>query len=365
MEKSCFTNAAFRVDASMLIGTGHFMRCLTLAEALKKTGVDNVLFLCRHLPPAFEVVLKQKSINLVRLIRSGNIKSDERLPHYPWLGVSQIEDAEECIEALSSFNVDWLIVDHYAIDSEWEDSLRGIVQKIFVIDDIANKSHSCDVLLDQNLYPSPLSRYQSLVTSGCKLLLGPDFAILRDEFRIFRKKVLPRRGAVNRVLISLGGGEVSGVTETVINAIASSNLRNTLVDVVIGSQQPNIYSVQNVCLRKKYELHVQSNNMAELMALADFSIGAGGTSTWERCSLGLPSVILAIADNQVEIARSIDAVGAGYYLSGEVLNDLEFFKCRIDEISGDKVGLEKAAHIAFNLVDGEGVVRVIEAMQHI
>ncbi len=129
-----------------------------------------------------------------------------------WLGVPQAQDASESIEAIQGALVDWLIMDHYALDAEWERRLRPHVERLMVIDDLANRSHDCDLLLDQNLVPENHARYRNLVPSTCRLLLGPRYALLGPEYRVWRRSLRPREGQVGRVLVFLGGSDPENVS---------------------------------------------------------------------------------------------------------------------------------------------------------
>ena len=172
-------NIAFRVDASTQIGTGHFMRCLTLADALKQHGAK-IRFASRHMPEYLRDMLVVKGHEFMLLDSSPSDAISDGLSHANWLGTSQHADAQDTVQALSGQTWDWLIVDHYALDARWESALRQTAKNIFVIDDIADRQHDCDVLLDQNLYADMDSRYTGKVPAHCQLLLGPRYALLRD-----------------------------------------------------------------------------------------------------------------------------------------------------------------------------------------
>ena len=197
-------NIAFRVDASGQIGTGHFMRCLTLAENLHFKGVV-IRFVSRHLPEYLREMLFEKGYELILLngAFSDSIKDD--LPHSHWLECSQQRDAQDSAQALSDRTWDWLIVDHYALDTRWESVMRQGVKKILVIDDIADRQHDCELLLDQNFYTDMHARYTGKVPAQCKLLIGPRYALLREEFRLLRQQLKPRTGPVKRIHVFFWG----------------------------------------------------------------------------------------------------------------------------------------------------------------
>ncbi len=354
---------AFRVDASAQIGTGHFMRCLTLADALQK-GDAKIRFVSRHLPEYLRDMLTAKGHEFVSVgaIPSGEVADESAYAH--WLGVSQGQDATNTRHALSGAIWDWLVVDHYALDARWETALRNKTKRILVIDDIAERRHDCDVLLDQNFHPEMSARYAGKVPVRCRLLLGPDYALLRDEFRVLRGNVKPRIGPVKRVLVFFGGVDKDNCTGSAIDALASIRGQKWYVDVVIGAQHPLREQIRSACADHAFACHVQTDRMATLMAAADLAIGAGGSASWERCCLGLPSLIVSLADNQVSIAQAIDYLGAGVYIGPSQDVDAAVLCraiCNVVECEGALAALSKAS---YSRVDGLGVDRLREAMVH-
>jgi len=299
---------AFRTDASNKIGTGHFMRCLTLADGLKQRGAQ-IRFVSRHLPEYLRSMLVAKGHEFALLDSVQNDMVLDELAHAHWLEVSQEQDAADSIRALSDHAWDWLIVDHYALDARWESALRGTVSKIKVIDDIADRQHDCDMLLDQNFYTDMGMRYKGKVPEHCQLLLGPRYALLRDEFRQLQEQVKPRNGPVKRILIFFGGVDADNYTGCAIEALSEIVVSGLHVDVVIGAQHPCSEQIKEACAKHGYICHIQTDKMAKLMSIADLAIGAGGSATWERCSMALPSIISVLADNQSKTAKDLDAAG--------------------------------------------------------
>jgi UDP-2,4-diacetamido-2,4,6-trideoxy-beta-L-altropyranose hydrolase len=235
-----------------------------------------------------------------------NIVQPDKPDYSAWLGVEQSEDAEQTIEALGDFKPDWLVVDHYGLDESWEKGLKGHVDKIFVIDDLANRPHDCDVLLNQNLLDDLENTYKELVPQQCRKLLGPRFALLRPEFRRARETLRGRDGIIRRILVFFGGVDPTGETEKALEALEMLRRPDIAVDVVVGSNNPNGQKIEAICRgMNNVTFHQQISNMAELMAAADLAIGAGGTASWERCCLGLPAVVTIIADNQAESTRKL------------------------------------------------------------
>jgi UDP-2,4-diacetamido-2,4,6-trideoxy-beta-L-altropyranose hydrolase len=301
-------NIAFRVDASSIIGIGHFMRCLTLADTLKSRGAA-IRFISLYIPDYLRDMLNEKGYELSLLDGSTTDTIVDDLAHSHWLGRTQNIDAQAAVQALSDRTWEWLVVDHYALDDRWESVLRQFVKRILVIDDIADRQHDCDMLLDQNYYADMNTRYSGKVPEHCRLLLGPRYALLRDEFRQLHQQVKPRSGPVKGILVFFGGVDIDNYTGRAIEALATLDMNGLHVDVVIGAEHPYREQIQAACAEHRFTCYVQTNRMAELMAAADLSIGAGGSSTWERCCLGLPTIILVIADNQNRAA--IDLAQAG------------------------------------------------------
>ncbi len=282
--------AAFRADASTEIGSGHVMRCSVLADALSRCGVES-FFLCRACSghPAEWLAGRGFAVHL--------------LP----ADLSAAEDAHACAEWLHP-GVDVLVVDHYALDQRWERAMQGLARIRMAIDDLADRPHDCELLLDQNLAPRMESRYAGLVSSTCTQLLGPAYALLRDEFRVSAAAV-PLRETVRHLLVSFGGSDPDNLTERALDEINDLSLT---ADVVIGYANPHRLEIEHRCRASdgRWTLHVQTSRMAELMAKADLALGAGGSTHWERCRMGLPALVVAIADNQVRTTQMLADRGA-------------------------------------------------------
>ncbi|WEA39921.1 UDP-2,4-diacetamido-2,4,6-trideoxy-beta-L-altropyranose hydrolase [Lysinibacillus fusiformis] len=309
-----------RVDASVEIGTGHVMRCLTLAHKLKKDG-QQVAFICRGAMGECITLIEQQGFVVYNLP-----PCDGSL----WNFVAEYweKDAYETIEILKQYAVKKLIIDHYSIDIKWEQLVRPFVKSIMVIDDLANRNHDCDILLDQNFYLDMDTRYNGLVPSSTKMLLGPSHALLRDEFIEARNHIKPFNGRVERLFIFFGGSDPTNETEKVLLAIKSIiDQYKIVVDVVVGNSNPNKLKIKQLCDEiENTHYHCQVNNIAELMAQADLAIGGGGSTTWERIFLKLPTLVIAVAENQVEIAKATHIKGACIYLglSKKILiNDIQ------------------------------------------
>jgi UDP-2,4-diacetamido-2,4,6-trideoxy-beta-L-altropyranose hydrolase len=317
-------NVVIRTDASTLIGSGHVMRCLTLANQLRQNGAA-VSFVCRELPGNCCSAIRDRGFD-VALLRAPEGVGISSSDANRWLGVEWQTDADQTIEHITplSRDVDWLIVDHYALDSRWETSLRPHVGQILVIDDLADRKHQCDMLLDQNYYEETSSRYNGLTPATCRRLVGPRYALLRPEFIEGRRSRGRRTGEIHRLLIFFGGVDRTNETSKAVDAVTFAAEQGIAVDVVVGAANPHFAEIEEKIV------HLQSGrllrnvgNMAELMSEADLAIGAGGTTTLERAYLGLPSITIVIADNQAESIRALDELGAVWNLgnAGQVTTE--------------------------------------------
>lgn len=300
-----------RADASVQIGSGHIMRCLTLADALRARGAE-VRFISRAHPGGAEALLERRGYTCVSLpapiTAAAQVVGD--LAHSGWLGVAPEEDLAQSTVALADWPADWLVIDHYAIDWRWERAMRSRVPRIMVIDDLADRRHDCDLLLDQNFYRDMDTRYAGLVPAHCKCLLGPGYALLRAEFAAAaacsQREVTP----VGRILLFMGGMDGDNATEIALRGLHDIASAGVVIDVVLGASAPHLEQVRALCgITPNARLHVQVDNMAELMANADLAIGACGSATWERCFLGLPTIAIVLADNQRQSAQDLAEAG--------------------------------------------------------
>jgi UDP-2,4-diacetamido-2,4,6-trideoxy-beta-L-altropyranose hydrolase len=290
----------FRADASTQVATGHVMRCLTLAESLRERGAD-IHFLTRDLPGNLNGLIIERGFGLVTLSGPGMSPASYAATSQVggWLEVDFSADAEETASELGRLApVDWLVVDHYGIDGRWERVQRNRAGRILVIDDLANRDHDCDLLLDQNLTADPSSRYRGKVPEHCALRLGPEYALLRREFRLARAGRKPRHWPPRRILVNFGGSDASDLTALALAALCEVDDERLQVEVVSGRTHRGRYPTTPA--PRNLIWHGSVNTMAEMMVGADFALGAGGGTTWERLYLQLPTMAIAIAENQVE-----------------------------------------------------------------
>jgi len=281
------------------------MRCLTLADALREKGYGS-LFICRRLNGNLGDIIEQRGYRVEWI--------DEHSPVQ--LERSQ-EDAAATIRILKQMNcsVNWLIIDHYEIGHDWEALLKPHVKYIMIIDDLANRSHLCDMLLDQNLHADEETRYLELVPLHCKRLIGPRYLLLSPSFYSLKRKLSRRQGRLENLLVFFGGSDPTNETVKALMALSELDVVPSHTTIIIGSANPNRKHIGELCDQmNKVSLHVQVDNMAEHITQADFALGAGGVAMWERCFLGLPSAITIVADNQKVSVDTAEKYGAVWSL---------------------------------------------------
>lgn len=357
-----------RADASIDIGTGHVIRCLALAEALRANGATCGFICRRHEGNLIDQIQRQGfEVHGLSIPKEGigedsgngfEVRYDKRL------GADWASDARQTREILGcDVTVDWMIVDHYALDARWERELRPSCRRLMVIDDLADRPHECDLLLDQNL--GRLSAdYADLVSGSCRVLAGPQFALLRPEFAALRRPSTERREtpSFKRLLVSLGGVDKINATGQVLEALKQCPLPSGFrVTVVMGAHAPSLQEVRRLAATMpwKTEVRVDIKDIGNVMAESDLAIGAAGTTAWERCCLGLPTLAIVLADNQRRGAEALAACGAAFIL------DLDFLASELPEklallLSGNNLKQMQRACLA--LTDGNGINEVVDLL---
>ncbi len=352
----------FRVDSSQNIGSGHVMRCLTLADALKEFNSE-VIFICRDLTGNIIDFIEASGYKVSRLQTNSSSRTKQDLKqHSSWLGSDWEQDAQETINILKNLNVKpkFLIVDHYAIDHNWEVLTRSVVEKIMVIDDLADRRHDCDLLLDQNFYVNPEQRYKGLVPDNCIKLLGPSYALLRPEFRDKYPYKEKKRSNNKNIFVFFGGIDPNNETAKTLKAIFSLKRHKLTADIVVGEKNQHKSLIKKLCKdHSNITLHSHIDNMAELMSHCHVAVGAGGTTTWERFCLGIPSIVISIAANQKENAKYCCRCGCHMYLGDS--NEVSSFdiSAAINTAFQSPTLLQHISEQAKKMVDGKGIFRVI------
>ena len=354
--------ALIRTDASLQIGNGHIMRCMSLAKSLQKEGVETV-FICRPLQGNLIDFIKAQGLSVLTLpVATSAAEEHAEDTMSEWQ-----TDAQECIDLLNGQHFEWLIVDHYGLDARWHQMMRTHCGQIMVMDDLANRPLDADALVDQN--PGRVATdYDDCLKDDVPKFIGPDYALLKPEFANLRDESLTRRQSadVKHILVSLGGVDINNVTQSVLQALNHAELPdNTQITVVLGQHAPWKNEVENELTRMVLPTRLisQTEHMAELMCEADLAIGAAGTSALERCCMGLPSLQLVLADNQSTSANALDLAGAAITISLE--EDLK------DPVSQALKHLMKPNHLmdmqtaASNMVDGKGCQRVVNEVMHV
>lgn len=359
----------FRTDASIEIGTGHVMRCLTLANELKRQG-HHCRFICRQLDGNLNHIINAQGFELCPLSHDPeSVASPSALdcnPHATWLGADWQQDAVVTQALLKQHKTDWLVVDHYALDARWEKQVSNPGTKVMVIDDLADRSHQCELLLDQTYGRSP-EEYRNKVLESCTLLCGARYALLRPEFSQLRSASLRRRThpRLRQLLINLGGVDKDNVTGQVLDALRSCTLPDDCrILVIMGGTAPWLETVKQQAQTMPWntEVRVGVSNMAELMAQSDLAIGAAGSTSWERCCLGLPTIMLTLAENQKRIAKALEQTGAAVIaMAGDKLS--ENIKQHICVFQANPQLLTNATKSSAAILDGTGTQTVVQHMK--
>ena len=359
----------FRVDASLQMGTGHVMRCLTLANALKRQGSE-CHFICREHPgnlighirnQGFEVHVLPIEVSTTQ----PDSDAETGLAHADWLGVTQEQDAARCIEILRKLTTHWLIVDHYALDAYWEMALKTHYLKLMVIDDLADRPHCCDLLLDQTFGRDPKD-YAPWTPEVCTLLCGSQYSLLRPDFSALREYSLKRREQtkLQHLLITMGGVDKDNATGQILEALKATLLpQDCHISVVMGSTAPWLDEVRHLAAHMPWptEVKVGISDMAQLMADSDLAIGAAGATTWERCCLGLPTVMVVLADNQKLAAEILDSAQAVIKLElGENMGTQLMHI--VSTLASDPARMQQITEHAKNITDGTGCEYVAAAL---
>jgi len=353
---------AFRTDASSTIGHGHVRRCLTLAAALREHG-HAVRFICReHAGNLCDAVARQGfAVDRLPLRLSAPAGGDDG--YASWLGAPWREDAHETLAAVRAggSRPEWLVVDHYGIDARWERAVRSDVNRIMAIDDLANREHDCELLLDQNLVAGMERRYQGRVPSSCVQLLGPQYCLLAAAYGTLRQRTAPRTGPIRRILVSYGGADSGELTALTLAAIVRLGGAIAVDAVVSGSASRAAGVRERFAAHGNIRVHDAGDSLASLIAQADLGIGASGTTTWERLCLGLPAIVVTVADNQRPIAEELARRGLIHWLGhSDAVDEQRMFDllARLVAAGAD----EDASRRALALVDGNGADRVRAAL---
>ncbi len=332
-------NLLFRVDAGRSLGIGHVARCLTLAAELVACGAK-VAFACREMA----------GHQMARIAAAGHA-----VFALPAASPDEMTALSAVLPPGAFF--DWIIVDHYQLDAAWETAARQWAQRIMVIDDLADRDHACDLLLDQN-FTASAALYQARIPAACRLLAGPRHALLRPEFR---REPTMLADPVRRVLVSFGGFDQAGMTLKTLQALAG--IEQVSVQCIAGQSSPDLASLRALAeAHPGWQLLPFVEDLAERMAVATLFIGAGGGTTWERAALGVPSLCVSVADNQVANAQALARAGVHLYLGDAQQVTVEALRQAIAGLLDNAPLRQHFAARSRQLVDGMGARRVALAL---
>lgn len=336
----------FRADATAMTGGGHIMRCLALADRLNAAGATCAFFVNEEAPKIVPALAASD-----HLVAS----------------VAGVDDTMAQARFAAPAGAALMIADHYGISAAEETAFRAIARKIVVIDDLADKPHDCDLLLNQNINATSAA-YSALVSPQCRLLLGPRHALLRPEFAASRLVSLDKRrrwdGRVRRVLLFLGLTDVGGFTAPLAEILLSAMPDLDHLDVVLGVNAPSRAGIERIAgTDARVELTVSSHDMAGKMLAADVAVGAVGSTSWERAVLGLPTLGLVLADNQAPVAEALAAAGALILLGDVRTTPLDLIGERLRFAAHDAASIREAGVCASRICDGAGVDRVARQIE--
>lgn len=334
----------FRADSGAALGAGHLVRCLALAQAFAEAGAQ-VAFACRSLPGALLDLPKQAGHVVHALPDSVQTLKD---------------DAHETALFAKQWQATLLVVDHYGLDARWESVLQPTVGTVLAIDDLANRPHACQWLLDQNDCHPEAARYAPWVPSDTRLLLGPRFTLLRPEFRAARRRCSPRSGQLQRLVVFFSGSDESNETAKALHGLALLGPRPWRVDVVIGAAHPDVAGIAQLCTQHGWQLHCQISYMADLLAVADLSLGSAGSASWERCVLGVPALVAELAENQREVIHALEQHGCIKVLGEAGQLTPQHYADALQALRPDE--LAAMSRTAWEWIDAGGARRVVQSI---
>lgn len=340
-----------RADASEKLGVGHVMRCLALSKELIEQKHE-VIFISRDVNSFISGLINIQGCSLLQI--------NTELP----LG-SKLE-SEYIVQLINRdyivFKEDWFIIDHYSLDYKFESVLKNLFTNILVIDDLADRFHDCSLLLDTGLDDSKKDRYRYLIPHSAIRLLGPEYALLRQEFTDVRE-TLDVRGEedIQNIFVCFGGTDPSNETQKIIEALEPCLNDLNQVKVILGKTNPHINELISLYgNNNKLRFLIQPDSIAVEMSSSDLAICSGGSMTWERYSLGLPGIVIAIADNQLEVAQQGHLLELDEFIGLSKTVRVEDVTQTFKRIIKSKRWLQNARRKAMMIVDGKGVSRVVE-----
>lgn len=335
-----------RADASVAVGTGHVMRCLALAQAWQDAG-GRVTFVMAESTPAIEERLCGEGVDLVRI---GGVRGSGF-------------DGEQLVALARSRGPSWVIMDGYEFGTVYQRALKNERFRVVLIDDNGGpEAYTADIVLNQNLHAQECL-YKNRETHT-RLLLGTKYALLRREFVAAKEaREIPSFG--RKLLVSMGGSDPDNVTSRVMEAIEQVAIEDMEVIAVAGGSNPHLASIAGSVAESRHRCRILNNvtNMQELISWADLAISAAGTACWEYCALGLPAILVAVAENQIANAHALHAAGAARLVAGGSRFAVDEMAQQITYLANSTSELQSLSRTARTLVDGGGAGRVISVLR--
>lgn len=353
------THVAIRADAARDLGTGHVMRCLNLADGLASRGVA-VTFICSPQPGHLGEVIEHRGHGLRWLPPQAN---PAKRVYTDALPLDCQEDAAATLAAIGEIGSrpSWIVVDHYSFDYQWERALRAGAERIMVIDDLTSRRHDCDLLLNQNMVV-PADRHLLGETGDARVLLGPQFALMSPRYALLRDRIPPRQGPVRRLLVFLGDAGPVNVTGRVLDGILALGRQDILVDLVIAMRSPHAAQIREAASAHRFiTVHQSTPDLAEQIAAADLAIGGAGATSWERLCLGLPALVIDLAENQRAIARALEAANFATWIGSADTVTVDSIAGALDSVLAKGIDIDWSRRCSA-AVDGRGVERVCGAL---
>lgn len=335
-----------RADASVAIGTGHVMRGLALSQAWQSAG-GKVVFAMAQSTPAIEQRLRSESFELVKLdVTPG------------------AHDAQQLAEVSRAQAADCVVLDGYQFDGDYQHRIKDAGFRLLSVDDNGHADHYfADVVLNHN--PHACSDLFHSREPYTRLLLGPRYALLRREFERWQNWTRPHDREAHKVLVTMGGSDPDNVTATVIRVLSQVKVKSLDVTVVVGGSNPHLPSLKSVAAEFSGTIRLQqgTTNMSDLLAWADVAVSGAGTTCWEMCLLGLPMILIDLAENQRQVAIELDRCGAAVHLGGTQDVLPEKIAARVQQLLQSSEQRAEMSRQSRRLVDGKGAPRVVSALR--
>lgn len=355
-----------RTDSSQWLGLGHLMRCISIAKALQAVGYRPV-FLCRDHLGQMSQLVSEHGLEL-KLLPGSHLCPDNLQNYENWLGydlTEEIREVQQTMQDLGKASI--LLVDHYSLDSQWESALASYCERLLVIDDLANRPHQCDLLLDQTLGRNK-NDYHGLLQKPCQLLLGVDFAPIRSQFVRLAGSALERHqqtSQVKQILISLGGVDADNLSLRLLQLLSQLDTEIS-IDLLLGGNAPHQETIKDWIEANELmvNLHIGNTLIAPLMAAADLAIGAAGTSAWERSCMSLPSLLIILAENQKPGGMRLAQTGAVELLGLDELEQAERFLSKVRELMTNHQKRQQMSLAGAKLVNGYGLGNLVAAIDN-